>query len=496
MEARQNSLAKYINLGLPFIEARELQALCSICSPPSPFTLPLLQPRFAKLLQWPRDKLYVDFIATPMTPSPMTAKIDLSIVIPALREGPNLAILLPQLQDVLEKLKIKSEVLIVTRDADPETRAAAQRFGARVIEQVERGFGGAILSGFQAAVGKYIVTMDADLSHPPTFVRDLWLRRHRGEVVIASRYVPGGSAQMPPSRKVLSRILNGFFRRGLSLPVSDLSSNFRLYRADILRNLALAARDFNVLPEILIRVHAEGFKAEEVPFAYAPREHGSSNARVFKFGLAYLKTFGSMWKLRNSILSGDYDDRAYDSPIPLQRYWQRSRFKHVVELVRSEGPVLDVGCGSSRIIGALPPGSIALDVLIRKLRSSRRFPTPSVCASGFNLPFADGAFPCVVCSQVIEHVPKDSPIIDELCRVLAPGGRLVLGTPDYARWEWVWMEKLYGKVAPGAYADEHIAHYTRAELEDNMTRRGFKLEAVRYILRGELIMAFRKSPAS
>src|SRR5258705_6903077 len=326
----------------------------------------------------------------------MTDKVDLSVVIPALKEGPNLAILLPQLRDILSSFKISYEVLIVTRGADGQTSEAAQRIGARVIEQTERGFGGAILSGFRAAAGEYIVTMDADLSHPPNFVRDLWLRRHRGEVVIASRYVPGGSAQMPLSRKLLSRILNGFFRRGLSLPVSDLSSNFRLYQADILRNLTLSARDFNILPEILIRAHAEGWKAEEVPFAYAPREHGSSNARVFRFGLAYLRTFGTMWKLRNSILSGDYDDRAYDSVIPLQRCWQRSRFRHIVELMRSEGPVLDVGCGSSRIIGALPPGSVALDVLLRKLRSSRRFPTASVCASGFSLPFADAAFPCVV----------------------------------------------------------------------------------------------------
>ena len=56
----------------------------------------------------------------------------------------------------------------------------------------------------------------------------------------------------------------------------------------------------------------------------------------------------------------------------------------------------------------------------------------------------------MLCSQVIEHVPKDSPILDELVRILKPGGRLVLGTPDYANWEWVWTEKLYGFLAPGA----------------------------------------------
>jgi 2-polyprenyl-3-methyl-5-hydroxy-6-metoxy-1,4-benzoquinol methylase len=115
-----------------------------------------------------------------------------------------------------------------------------------------------------------------------------------------------------------------------------------------------------------------------------------------------------------------------------------------------------------------------------------------VRGSGFALPFEDASFPCVVCSQVIEHVPMDSPILGELCRVLAPGGRLVLGTPDYDRWEWVYTEKAYGFFKPGGYADEHIAHYTRAGLEAHFASLGYVLEATRYILRGELILAFRK----
>ena len=88
------------------------------------------------------------------------------------------------------------------------------------------------------------------------------------------------------------------------------------------------------------------------------------------------------------------------------------------------------------------------------------------------------------------------PILDDCCRVLAPGGRLVLGTPDYARREWVAFERLYGAVAPGAYADEHIAHYTRAELVAEMTRRGLRLEETHYILRSEMILAFRKPAAN
>lgn len=418
--------------------------------------------------------------------------LDLTVAIPALNEGPNLALLLPQLTEVLKQLEIKYEILVVTRHADQLTLDEAHKAGATVIEQTRRGYGGALAAAFQGASGEYVLTMDADLSHRPTFVRDLWAQRHTAEVVIASRYVTGGSASMPRSRYVLSRTLNAFFRFGLDLPVRDLSSGFRLYKLDVLRQQPLNASDFDALEEVLLRAFAGGWRTKEVPFLYAPREHGTSNARLFKFGLAYLRTFWSLWKLRNSILCADYDDRAHDSRIPLQRYWQRQRFAHITDLIRGQGPVLDVGCGSSRIIGALPAGSVGLDVLIRKLRYVRKFSKMLVCGSGFTLPFQDASFPCVLCSQVIEHVPKNSPILDELCRVLKPGGRLVLGTPDYANWEWVITEKLYGMFAPGAYADEHISHYTCAELVRLFENRGFRLEAKRYILRGELILAFRK----
>ncbi len=418
--------------------------------------------------------------------------LDVTVAIPALNEGPNLALLLPELVQVLRSITAYFEILIITRDADQQTLEEAARVGAQVIEQQEPGYGGALNAAFGVAHGAYIVTMDADLSHRPTFIRDLWAQRRNAEVVVASRYVAGGNADMPKSRYLLSRTLNAFFRIGLDLPVEDLSSGYRLYKLEVVRGRLPDVRDFNVLPDLLVRAYAQGWTAKEVPFQYAPREHGTSHARVIQFGIAYLRTFLSLWKLRNSIECADYDDRAHDSRIPLQRYWQRQRFKHVTRLIANEGAVLDVGCGSSRIIGALPSGSVALDPLIRKLRYARKFSKPLVQGSGFDLPFADSSFTCVLCSQVIEHVPKDSTILDELCRVLQPGGRLVLGTPDYANWQWVWIEKLYGFFAPGAYADEHISHYTRNELIGFFEKKGFRLEAIRYILQGELILAFRK----
>jgi dolichol-phosphate mannosyltransferase len=421
-----------------------------------------------------------------------TCEVELSVLIPALNEERNLVDLLPKLRAVLNDLAVTYEILLITPESDGPSLDVAIDLGVTTVEQQERGYGGALVAGIARARGAYLLTMDADLSHPPDFIRDLWAKREEADVVIASRYVKGGSARMPRSRHVLSRVLNVFFSRGLSLQVRDMSSGFRLLKADIIRSYTLQARDFDIVQEVLVRAFADGCTVQEVPFDYAPRKHGSSHVRIFRFGLAYLKTFWSLWKFRNSILSADYDDRAYDSPIFLQRYWQRSRFRYVMELIKLQGSVLDVGCGSSRIIGALPPGSVAIDILLRKLRYDRKFGQSLVQASAFRLPFADASFPCVLCSEVIEHVPKDSPILNELCRVLEPGGRLVLGTPDYASWIWVLLEKLYGFVAPGGYADEHISHYTHEELVETMRSYGMVPEANRYILRGELILAFRK----
>ena len=352
-------------------------------------------------------------------------------------------------------------------------------------------FGRAMRAGFQQARGTYIITIDADYAGGLEILQDLWTRRDEAEVIVASRYVEGSEAAMPPARAALSRLLNVAFRRGLSVAVRDVSSAIRLYRADVVRALSLTADGYDVLPEVLVRAHAAGWRVEEIPMRYAPNPASTSKAHA-QLATAYLSTFLRMWRLRNSIAAADYDFRAHDSPIPLQRYWQRSRYRFITELIQGEGAVLDVGCGSSQIIGALARGSVAVDILPNKLRFARRFGVPLVRASGFALPFGDERFPCVLCSQVIEHVPMVPSMIDELCRVLRPGGRLVLGTPDYDRWEWVWMEKAYGLAAPGGYADEHISHYTREGLLADFARRGYAHEATRYILRGELILAFRK----
>ena len=105
---------------------------------------------------------------------------------------------------------------------------------------------------------------------------------------------------MGSSRRMLSAILNKTYARVLDLPLADLSSGYRMYQRELLTKLELEARDFDVLEEILVKVHLLGGRIKEVPFHYQARNSGKSHAKLLKFGWAYLRTLARMRRLRNS----------------------------------------------------------------------------------------------------------------------------------------------------------------------------------------------------
>ena len=417
---------------------------------------------------------------------------DLSVIILAFNTANNLSILLPIVRQILNDINISYEIIVVDENATQETLSIVNENLCSLLTPDIKGYGSALQAGIKKAHGIYILTMEADLTYSPDFIQILWDTHQSADIIIASRYIRGGRAMMPLSRLVLSRILNQVFSRGLDLKVRDMSSGYRLYKASTIRRKLYKSKDFNILQEILVNALIEGYIVSEIPFTYQPRQHGSSHARVFKFGIKYTQTFYDLWKLRNSIASADYDARAFETFMPPQRYWQRQRFKHVIQMIRDENKCLDVGCGSSRILGALPKGSIGLDIQMRKLRYSRIYNKIYVNGSATSLPFANKSINCVICSQVIEHIPRGS-VLSELDRVLLPNGLLILGTPDYSNWEWILIEKLYKLILPQAYADEHITHYTYQEIiYEFVEKRGYKMKDRRYILKGELILSLRK----
>ena len=234
--------------------------------------------------------------------------LELTILIPALNEAGNIGPLVERCRATIGRIGVPAEILVVDGGSTDATVDDATRAGARVLRQDGRGYGGALRTGFQAARGRHVQTLDSDLSHEPEVIESLWGARDRADIVIASRYVPGGGADMPKFRAVLSRILNVTFTRAFRLPVHDISSGFRLYQKAALDRITFRASDFDVLEEILILIYNSGGTIAEVPFQYRPRQAGKSHAKLFKFGVAYARTFHAMWQLRKqSTRSGDRD---------------------------------------------------------------------------------------------------------------------------------------------------------------------------------------------
>ena len=416
---------------------------------------------------------------------------ELAVVTPCLNEAENLELLLPRIHAVAEAMGIACGVYVIDGGSTDGTAAVAERHGARVIQQRGRGYGGALKTAFEDIGAHYILTLDADYSHHPAYIKYLYEMREQADIVIASRYAPQGHAEMPWGRKVLSRVLNEVFRRVLSLDVYDLSSGFRLYRRAAVANLDLTYDTYAVLQEILVKAFCAGFQVREIPFHYLPRRHGKTHARLVAFAWVYLKALRAMWRLRSGVESADYDMRAFYSRIPLQRWWQRRRYRIVLDYIGDSLRVLDAGCGSTQILNGAPQ-TVGLDIQRGKLRYMRRPGRRLVHASSAALPFKDAAFETVISSQVIEHIPEDPALFDELVRVLEPGGTLILGTPDYGSWQWPFIERLYRFFKPTGYADEHITHYTATGLMQRLGDLGLEVLEHAYILHGELIIRARK----
>jgi dolichol-phosphate mannosyltransferase len=421
--------------------------------------------------------------------------MDISIILPVVNERDNLMVLIPRMRALMEREALDFEIVVIDGNSSDGTREAATELGARVLSERRRGYAGAMETGFAEARGDYVLTLDADLSHDPAFVGKMWRARTQADIIIASRYVPGGVTYTSFVRDWLSRVLNLGMRRILSMPVLDMSSGYRLYRREALAHLDIQSVNFEVQEEVLVKAFAQGFSIREIPFTYFPRGAGRSHARVLRFGIDLAKTMMKLWPLRNSIASADYDNRAFTSIIPMQRYWQRERHRITTSWARAADRTLDIGCGSSVIIQSLNY-AVGMDINTGKLRFLSRYGIPLLRGSAFALPFKDSSFDCVISSQVIEHIPYEEVLFSELQRVLSPGGTLIIGTPDYSTRGWRIIEPLYGHLIPGGYRDEHITHYTHESLSRILTRHGFVAEESAYICRSELIMRWRKPATS
>jgi hypothetical protein len=291
----------------------------------------------------------------------------------------------------------------------------------------------------------------------------LWSRRAEAEVVLASRYLLGGGSELSPLASFGTRLTNRALRRALRLPCHDLASGIRLYERGALDELGGAILERSSPLELLVRLHNLGFKFREV--AYRDRG-GRSFGRVLADSAAQLRALPRLARMRRSKDAADFDDIAFEAFPPWRRRRLAERKHTIMSFLEVDVPVLDVGCGSSRLIQSLSRGT-GFDRDLRKLRFLRGRARAIVGGELPRLPFRDGSFRQIVCSDVIASLASSTPYLPELRRVLSSHGTLVLAT------------------GPSGLAE--------AALRDELRKNGFDVDEVRKIRGPELVVrAVRK----
>ncbi len=208
-----------------------------------------------------------------------------AVIIPTYNERENIGLLVEGILDV----GLDPEIIIVDDNSPDGTgeladELAAQHPPVRVLHRPGKlGLGTAHIAGMKAALADgaaAIVTMDADFSHHPRYLPDLLAALEYVDVVIGSRYVPGGGTlDCTALRRALSRGANLFARAMLSLEAGDATAGFRGYRRAVLESIALdeiVSNGYSFLIEMLYRCQRQGWRIGEVPIVFENRQRGAS----------------------------------------------------------------------------------------------------------------------------------------------------------------------------------------------------------------------------
>ncbi len=229
---------------------------------------------------------------------------EISVIVPTYNESENIRGILEHIQKSIPK-NLKAETIVVDDNSPDHTARIAEDYFYSIKEKTNHtinvikrkakdGLSSAILNGIQQASGNTIVVMDSDFSHPPQIIPKMieTLKQTSCDIVIASRYIKGGSIQgWPLKRKLMSKVATIIAKKGLGIKSQDPMSGFFMFKKNIIKELKFDAIGYKMLLEILVKT--KGVKIQEVPYIFTDRKEGVSKLRASTI-YDYCK---SVWKL-------------------------------------------------------------------------------------------------------------------------------------------------------------------------------------------------------
>lgn len=220
----------------------------------------------------------------------------ISVVIAAYNEKGNAKELAERLYSVFNDLNLDFEIVFVVEGTDgtrEELLSLPKNHNINLIyNEKPQGIGNAFITGFNAVSNDatHVLTMDADLNHQPEELPRLINALPLADIVIGSRYIKGAVTEgVPEWKKRLSKLVNIFMAFLYGLNVEDKTSGYRLMKKEVVDSIkgSIVSKNFELLPEFLIRAKKKGFSMVEVPITFKFRVKGESKLSLFRNFFSY-----------------------------------------------------------------------------------------------------------------------------------------------------------------------------------------------------------------
>jgi dolichol-phosphate mannosyltransferase len=221
----------------------------------------------------------------PGTPAAAPQEPRILVSLATYNEAGNVAALVAEIHKYLPQ----ADVLVIDDNSPDGTWKIVEELGAadprvKLLKRPGKlGLGTATVAAMRYAMEHdydYLQNMDADFSHPPRYLPGIFAGMSKYDVMIGSRYVPGGGTEnWPLPRRVMSRSVNTLVRFMFRMPVKDASGAYRCYRVSKLREVPLdriRSRGYSFQQEVLFRCHKAGCRLGEYPIIFENRRAGAS----------------------------------------------------------------------------------------------------------------------------------------------------------------------------------------------------------------------------
>lgn len=228
------------------------------------------------------------------------------VVVPTYNESENLERILARLFAAAPSVHA-----LIADDSSPDgtgkiaDRLAAEDPRVHVLHRpAKEGLGRAYVAGFRWGLAQgydVLCEMDADGSHPPEALPDLLTALKEADLVLGSRWVPGGRVEnWPMTRELFSRCANLYTRIALGMPLRDATAGFRAYRRETVESIeldAVASQGYAFQVDLAHRTIRAGFHVVEVPIVFTEREFGRSKMSQREITEALSRV--TVWGLRH-----------------------------------------------------------------------------------------------------------------------------------------------------------------------------------------------------